>query len=136
MGKGLNPADAQRKAERKREVRKNKAARSTARADKLLSNPAALREELERWRRMRPGEADEETGAKLDASSIANRVRKLETAYAELLKKKKVRSTTTHPRLCPDMCDSLLECLCPRSPPVLRRRRRSCQPSRLRPCLR
>ena len=90
MGKGLNPADAQRKAERKREVRKNKTARTAVRTEKLFSNAAALREELDKWKAMRGGGTDE-AGVKVDAAVVANRVKKLEEAYTTLLKKKRVR---------------------------------------------
>ena len=79
MGKSLNPADAARKADRKREVAKNKAARSTARSEKLFASPAALREELEKWKKLKPGEKGED-GERLDPASIANRVKKLEEA--------------------------------------------------------
>ena len=90
MGKGLNPADAARKAERKREVKKNKAARQAVRSEKLFSNPAALKEELEKWRSLRPGAKDGD-GSRLDGAAIANRVKKLEAAYTELLQRKRVR---------------------------------------------
>jgi hypothetical protein len=89
MGKTLNPADAQRKAERKREVKKNKEARSTVRSEKLFASPAALREELEKWKKLRPGEKGED-GERLDPASIANRVKRLEAAYATLLRTKRV----------------------------------------------
>jgi hypothetical protein len=94
MGKSLNPADAQRKADRKREVKKNKVARTTARTDKLFSSPALLREELEKWRKLKPGEAGED-GEKLDPKSIANRVKKLEEAYAAALRSKRARARFT-----------------------------------------
>ena len=91
MGKSLNPADAQRKRDRLREVAKNKANRTAARSEKLFTNPAALKAELEKWRKLRPGQVGED-GEKLDPASIANRVRKLEEALETLLRKKRVRA--------------------------------------------
>jgi len=88
MGKGLNPADAARKAERKREVAKNKAARSGARSERLFASPAALRDELDKWRSLKPGEKGED-GERLDPASIANRIKKLEEGYAAALRAKR-----------------------------------------------
>ena len=107
MGKGLNPADAQRKAERKREVRKNKTARTAVRTEKLFTNPGALRDELERWKTVRAVGVDD-AGVKVDGAVAANRVKKLEEAYNALLKKKKVRAP-----------QRVHACVCGRAPPVL-----------------
>ena len=92
MGKkSLNPADAERKKERQREIKKNKANRTAARAEKLFSSPEALRAEIDKWRRLRPGQVGED-GEKLDPASIANRIKKLEESLATLLRKRRVRA--------------------------------------------
>jgi hypothetical protein len=88
--KSLNPADAQRKKERAKEIKKNKLNRTTARSERLFASPEALRAELEKWRRLRPGQTGED-GEKLDPQSIANRVRKLEEAHDALLRTRRVR---------------------------------------------
>ena len=63
-------------------------ARTTAREERLFSDPGALRSELEKVRALKPGVAGED-GEKLDPASIANRVKKLEGAYEAALRKKR-----------------------------------------------
>ena len=88
--KSLNPADAERKKARLREIKKNKANRTAQRAEKLFSSPEALRAEIDKWRRLRPGQIGED-GEKLDPASIANRIKKLEESLATLLRQRRVR---------------------------------------------
>jgi hypothetical protein len=97
--KSLNPADAQRKKERAKEIKKNKANRTALRADKLFTSPEALRAELEKWRRLRPGQTGED-GEKLDPVSIANRIKKLEEAHDALLRQRRVRARGGDAVLC------------------------------------
>ncbi len=91
MGKkSLNPADAQRKKERQKEIKKNKANRTAVRSEKLFNSPEALRAEIDKWRRLRPGQIGED-GERLDPASIANRIKKLEESLATLLRQRRVR---------------------------------------------
>lgn len=89
--KSLNPADAERKKARQKEIKKNKANRTAVRSEKLFNSPEALRAEIDKWRRLRPGQTGED-GERLDPASIANRIKKLEETLATLLRQRRVRA--------------------------------------------